>query len=133
MAKNKDRMSDGATVQIHRIHAISDLIGKTLSNLIKFGFIGWVAFLYAPVFMAMAGQDTKADFSLSLMANEHFVILLGVVFGAGGIVYGRRQAKLRRDVIERLHPYQLEHEKAQDPDRSSSLLSVRGDTAKEDL
>jgi hypothetical protein len=133
MAKNKDRISDGATVQIHRIHAISDLVGKVLSNLIQFGIMGWIAFLYAPVFEVMAGKNTTADFSLSLMANEHFVALLGLVFGAGGIVYGKRQSKLRRDVIERLHPYQLEHEKALDPERSSSLLSVRGDTAKEDL
>ena len=58
--------------------------------------------------------------------------LLGLIFGLMGIAYGRGQSNLRRDVIERFHPYQEKLEKGLDERRSSSGLTSRGDTRPED-
>lgn len=59
--------------------------------------------------------------------------LFGLIFGVGGIAYGRREASLRRDVIERFHKHQLEQELPHDPTRTSSRLTPSGDTRPEDL
>lgn len=132
MAKKRNQVSDDATIKIHKIHAVADVLAKLVSDIIKWGSIVYIIYLLAPVALAMAGKETSANFSLSLIANEHFVAMLAIMFGTGGIIYGRRQAKLRRDVIERLHPYQLEYEREKDPGRSSSKLTSRGDTQEED-
>jgi hypothetical protein len=59
--------------------------------------------------------------------------ILGLIFGVAGISYGRAESKARRDIIERLHPYQEGWEKEQDPNRTTSKLTKRGDTRPEDL
>jgi hypothetical protein len=133
MAKKRNPVSDAATIQIHKIHAGADAIVKLLSEAMKWGSLVYIFYLLVPVAMAMAGKETSANFSLSLIANEHFVALLGILFGTGGIIYGRRQSKLRRDTIERFHPFQLKYELEKDPGRSSSKLTPRGDTQEEDV
>ena len=59
--------------------------------------------------------------------------LAGVVFGFGGITYGRLQSKAKKDAIELYHPRVKKLEEALDPKRSSSELTKRGNTRPEDL
>lgn len=65
---------------------------------------------------------------LTKWALDFFLAL----FGVSGVTYGRRQGKLRRDDIERLHPYLEREQKRKDPKRSSSSLTQRGDTHPKD-
>ena len=59
--------------------------------------------------------------------------ILGLTFGWAGIIYGRSQSRLRKSVIEKLHPARRWQEIEQDPGRESSELTRRGDTRPEDL
>ena len=48
------------------------------------------------------------------------------------LIYGVLQRKLRRDAIQRLHGRVEALEKERDPSRTSSTLTSRGDTRRED-
>lgn len=119
------------------------------------------AFIYAfyiigEVGIEWAGKETNADISVNadISASAELNVdkgllnqkvqkiipayswlpgLLGLIFGIAGISYGKAQSNARRDIIERLHPYQEEWEKQQDPKRTTSTLTRRGDTRPEDL
>jgi hypothetical protein len=93
---------------------------------------------------AFAGRKTVADVNVDvgLAADVGFdvtlplqtVILVGVfalLVALVGVTYGLRQAKLRKDLIEKLAPYRRMYELSHDPNRSSSRLSSRGDEPKE--
>lgn len=133
MADDKPEISETERVQIHKIHAVSEATTKIISELAKWGVLGFCVYWTGDVLKVYAGQVTFADVTFSWLMSEKLAGTLGLIFGAGGIVYGRQQARLRRDVIERMHPYQVEHEKSKDPDRSSSGLTERGETQLEDL
>lgn len=109
---------------------------KAISNVTKWGalaFIGWISYLSVA---ELAGKVTNANISAVLswpFGPGWIMVVLALLFGAGGIVYGRRQAKLRKDTIERLHEYQKRYELSIDPNRSSSRLTARGETRPEDI
>ncbi len=57
----------------------------------------------------------------------------GLLCGICGILYGKYQRKLRMDTVERLQSRIKKLEEEKDPKRSSSMLTPRGETRKEDL
>ncbi len=59
--------------------------------------------------------------------------MLSLTVGVSGLVYGLYQRHLRRETIERTQGRIRELEKAVDNKRSSSRLTVRGDTRPEDV
>lgn len=58
--------------------------------------------------------------------------LIGVVFGITGILYGKNQRDLRMSTVEKLQGRIKEFETVKDPNRSSSMLTPRGETRPED-
>jgi hypothetical protein len=74
---------------------------------------------------------TQEAIPFSLGSTE-LTVSLALLFGIAGIGYGRREARLRRQVIERFHPYQLAEERSADARRSSSRLTPTGETRPED-
>lgn len=109
---------------------------------------GWVAVLQsiirwcAVVFIVrygylsidiLAGKDTAADIAVNFLANVTVSVALAWSVAAGGIYYGHRQNKLRKNTIERLHGRIHELETRLDRKRSSSHLTQRGDTRPEDV
>ncbi len=132
MTRNNTSEERETNTIIHITYAITDAVSKIFSVGIKWGTLIYFIYAGTDVLKAFAGHETLANISFNWMMNEHLAALLGGIFGTGGIIYGRRQAQLRRDVIERMHPYQVEYETRLDQQRSSSGLTVRGDTRKED-
>jgi len=84
----------------------------------------------------LAGKTTVAAFSqyflLDLQANKFFSHAVTAVFGAGGIAYGVRERHLKRKNIERMGAEIKQLETRLDPNRTSSRLTPRGTTQKED-
>lgn len=121
---------------------------KVVRDLIKYGAVVWIVyFVYASI-DSLSGKTTLANIDLKAKGELSSptevesedawrycwpVLPLAGLFGIGGILYGRRQAKLRHDVIEREHQRTLELEAKLDPERTSSELTSRGDTRPEDL
>ncbi|MDO8304072.1 MAG: hypothetical protein Q7T18_12620, partial [Sedimentisphaerales bacterium] len=56
----------------------------------------------------------------------------GVFFGVCGIIYGDVERILRKKTIERLEDRIKKFELEKDPNRSTSMLTTRGETRPED-
>jgi hypothetical protein len=53
---------------------------------------------------------------------------LAYMFGAGGVLFGAYERRLRKKTLAHLHPRAKELEKLIDPRRSSSTLTNEGET-----
>lgn len=121
----------GGSEHLIRLRII-DAIDANLRLLIKYGFLGFVAFLSYRAIAVLAGQYTFADIGVKFLADVKIANSVGYVVGAAGVAYGRRQKKLKEDTIQQLAPRIKELETAIDPNRSSSGLTQRGRTRPED-
>ena len=90
-------------------------------------FVGITYILYLMV-GELAGKQTAADITISLWDKA-----LAVIFGGGGVLYGHKERKLRKDTVERLQKRNIELESMIDKNRSTSGLTPLGDTDPEDL
>lgn len=106
------------------------ILGSTAIR--TFGHVTIVFLLYLSV-SRLAGQNTHADFALSVLLNEHAATAVGYLAGCGGCAYGLAQKKLRQKNIERTEGTIRELESRIDPRRSSSKLTQNGSTNPEDL
>lgn len=127
-AKKGKKKTDDNNVQIHKMYAIADVVTKLGSELFKWSALVGIAYFGYESISVIAGKVTLADISFSWFMSKDMAAFLGVLVGAGGIVYGKRQARLRKDTIARLHTYQEKYELTHDPSRTSSYLTKRGDT-----
>jgi hypothetical protein len=123
-----------------------------LQGLIKWGIIGIIAWQTQIAISNLSGKITEADIKLKaegnltlnhtepeekkLITSENtlctWVVTFALFFGWGGIFYGRKQSRLRKDAIENMYPEKLRLEEELDPNRTSSELTSRGDTKPED-
>lgn len=124
---HKDEDSE-TRLAIHKIHAITGMVTRIFSEAFKWGSLGFIGWCAADAFTAYAGEASFADISFSFLVSEKIESVLATIFGVGGIIYGKWQSKLRRDVIEKMQPERIALEKQADPDRTSSGLTKRGDT-----
>lgn len=131
-----------------RDYGFGSNLTKVVRDLIKYGAFVWIVyFVYASI-DTLAGKTTFANIDVNAKGELSsqseversdvcqywwYAVPLAGLFGVGGILYGRRQAKLRHDVIEHEHARTLELEARLDPKRTSSDLTPRGDTRPEDL
>jgi hypothetical protein len=88
--------------------------------------------LRADVKGSLTVESDSITEALSGVLNETVLAILFAILIAGAIAYGKYQAKLRRDDVERLSRYKEDYERLVDPKRSSSRLTARGDTRPED-
>lgn len=96
------------------------------------GLVLFARYLYMSA-AALAGKTTEASFLVELLANQGVVdIVMGFV-GCGGVLYGYKQRKLRRDVVERIQARNKKLEQLIDAGRTTSSLTTRGETRPEDL
>lgn len=155
MTKKKTRAELSVEVRFLKAHGLGNNITKIIRDFIMYGSFLGIAYCTYLSIDTLAGKTTAADIkvkaegALSLnpgqskskttkevskaLPTEYIAALsLAIMFGIGGTVYGRKQAKLRKDVIERYHTLIQEAEKIIDPKRSTSQLTYRGDTRPED-
>ncbi|HBN8359248.1 TPA: hypothetical protein L6A81_35530 [Pseudomonas aeruginosa] len=123
------RIGLAAVVVAGAYFTIAELAGKNTQANIQVNANGSVS--------ATAGTAEKAEPKGEEKASGFllpgWINLFGLSFGAGGMLYGLYQARLRRDYIQLYAPLQAELERRHDPERTSSLLTERGSTRQEDL
>ncbi len=150
MVRKKTAAELRTELRLLHLHGIGNNITKVFRDLIKWGAILGIAYFAFLSIESLSGKRTEADIavkaegalSMDMGTSDkkaktdprpsQIAILLALIFGIGGIAYGRYQAKLRKDVIERYHPLIQEAERLIDQNRSSSKLTDRGDTRPED-
>ena len=108
----------------------AEIVGIVATKIISYGVLAFCVWCVKGGVEALAGQQTAAD--IGLTGNLQISSAVAWLFGGGGVMYGLRQRKLRRDVIETNGTRVSELESAIDPHRSSSRLTRRGDTNPED-
>ncbi len=109
----------------------TDRTAEVLNTIIKYGsLLGCVAMITAAV-KTFAGQHTFADLGFKFIADWKISDSVFAVFGGGGVAFGMRQRKLRRDNIQAMGGPSKAREQALDPKRSSSKLTARGTTPAE--
>ena len=150
MAQKKTSAELRAELRMLRTHGIGNNITKVIRDLIKYGCLLGISYFAYSSIDSLSGATTqaniniKAEGSVNLGTGEKDIsiglpewykgtLFLALIFGVGGIAYGRIQAKLRKDVIQRYHPTMQEAERRVDNMRSSSELTERGDTRPEDI
>ena len=124
--------TDDSRIAIHKVHVIGDVITKVLSEIFKWGTLIYFIYAGSEVLKEFAGKSTYADVTFSWIMSERLASVLGLIFGAGGMLYGRRQARLRKDTVEKMHQFQVKYEESVNVNRTSSGLTCRGDTHEDD-
>jgi hypothetical protein len=107
-------------------------VASVFNNLIRFGALCFLAYCTYLTIAALAGKETDASIGISFLGNITVSQSFAYIFGAGGVVYGFRERALRQRTIERLQRRVQELEAAQDPSRTSSKLTPRGETRPQD-
>lgn len=101
---------------------------KVVIELIRYGALIAGFHYIDSMIQHLAGQVTTATIDIPFMNG-----VLGAIVGGGGMVYGHKQNKLRKNTVERLQNRIKELENRIDNRRSSSGLTNRGDTHPEDI
>ena len=108
------------------------MIGSIVHTIVPWTAAAVVAFFFYKSVISLAGQYTFAQIGVGFLGDFRVSEGVAYLFGAGGVVYGVKQTKLRRDNVERMAGRIAELEKQIDPHRSSSRLTPRGTTRPED-
>lgn len=99
---------------------------------IKYGALVAIFYLGYLSVLALAGKHTFADIGVSFLSDVNISVSLAWLLGVGGIFYGMRQRKVRKDTVERLQGRIQYLETQIDSKRTTSQLTPRGDTREED-
>ena len=91
------------------------------------GFIG--LFFYLSI-RELSGKATSADIVINLLSKVEFSA--SIVVAASGVIYGKRQRKLREDHIKSTGPYIERLETLLNIDREGSKINRAGNTREED-
>ena len=116
----------------------SDLWATTVSKvgvaLVRWTGICFCGYQASLVLIAWSGETTMADVTVALKATgfSGAAAGLGVLVGVAGLIYGKVQARLRRETIRQFEARVRELETTLDPGRSSSGLTTSGDTPPEE-
>ena len=125
------------------VQSVATSISKILTSLFKWAGLAIMVWKASDALIAFAGRSTVARGDIKLEATTHsyfgledtnclIIVGLALLFGLVGIVYGKRQARLRKKAIERFAPNKQMEELHIDPGRSSSKLTLSGETRPED-
>lgn len=100
---------------------------------IKWGSIVLIAYFIYLSIASLAGQTTLASIGITFIGNLTVSETVAWILAASGTIYGLNERRVRKNTVARLQPRITSLEKRLDPDRSSSTLTLRGDTNPEDL
>jgi hypothetical protein len=113
-----------------------EVVGNSVSRLISGGTLVFVFYLIYLIFNSLSGKTTFADIAVSFLADvktsRGAVMIVSILFGGSGSAYGLYQRKLRRDDVQSRSAHIQFLESEFDKRRSSSGLTRRGTTRKED-
>lgn len=103
-----------------------------VQSAIKWGALV-IIFRYGYLAMvALAGKTTLADIGINFLGKAQVSNVIAWLFGGGGAVYGVSQRNLRHSTTETLQNRIKALEAREDPKRSSSHLTPRGESRPED-
>ena len=130
MSKTKNHVD--TELEIRRIEARTDMVISVSSSFFKFLTVLVVAYFGYKSIDSLAGEITDTNFIVGLFSDKYFANIVCILAAVSGILYGRKQSKLRKEVVERYDSYMRNEELAADPNRSSSHMDAQGGNRPED-
>jgi hypothetical protein len=123
---------------LYKFDVIYETIKKVI-DAVKWMFI--VYYTYKSI-EALAGKITFADLSFDATINQDaagvplgyvlLIVIFALLVATLGILYGRRESNLRKDTVERLTSQITALQTMIDGNRTSSMLTTRGETSEKD-
>jgi hypothetical protein len=121
-----------AEIAERRFFKTVDSVVSIVGTLLKCVTVVIIArYIYLGV-AVLAGKSTLADVGFRVLGNIKISDSIAYILGVGGVVYGVGERQLRRRNIERLSREKNALERILDPTRTSSRLTPRGTTRRED-
>lgn len=116
---------DAGTV---RFLAATDATRAVVQQVVKWGVIGWIAYMAQQSIASLAGNTTAIDVAVQFLLNtpSGITVTVSVGFGAVGVGYGWAERKLRERRTAQMGSRIRELELRIDPDRSGSGLGPKG-------
>lgn len=130
--KSKSKTELEAELRAIRASRTTEAVTAIATTLIRWGAIVLIARYGYLAIDSLSGKATLADIGISFLSEVKVSVILSWVAGGGGVIYGLRQRKLRKDTVQSLQGRIQQFEKELDPRRSTSSLTERGDTREED-
>jgi len=134
--KNND--IEQSRLSLYKFDAIYETIKQAI-DAVKWMFIAY--YVYKSI-QALAGKITFADLNVDATINQDAagvplsymlcIVIFALLVAVLGILYGRRESKLRKDTVERLTSQITTLQKMIDGNRTSSMLTTRGETSEQD-
>lgn len=132
MAKTKTAAELRAENKLLKRLGVAQAAAAIVNTIVRWGgsvLIARYAFLSIE---ALAGETTLASIGVNVLSDIRVSYALAWLLAGGGVAYGVRQRTLRRDTVSRIQERNRDLEAARDPKRSSSRLTLRGETQPED-
>jgi len=132
LARKKNKAQLETELKLIKQSRVADGVIRVLRDVIKYGALVWIASYFNRSIETLAGKTTLADIGVSFLANMKVSIAFAWTFGFAGIIYGYTQRNLRKDTVARLQQRIKDLELSVDTNRSSSEITVQGNTRPED-
>ena len=119
-------------LKINRLQAVVYVSVHISSHLFKFLTVAVLAYFGYMSIDTLSGEITDANFIVGLFSDEHFVEIICLLAGIAGVFYGHRQARLRKEVVEKYHEYMQNKEEVIELNGSSSQRDAGADNRSEE-
>lgn len=134
MAQRKKRQSAPNKAELEYLYKVkqAQVVNSLGRELIKYGGLVFAArYVYLSI-DSLAGKSTFAEIGLAFLARSKFYASLGWLVGICGVAFGFYCLWRMKNTIERYQGHINQLETRIDPHRSSSAITVRGNTRPED-
>ena len=120
--------------RLYRHEVWARVVTKIGRRAVSWAGIAFCTYWAAQPFIEWSGKTTEADLHLALSGSgwREAVVLVSILFGAGGFLYGKWQRHLMRKTVRHLEGPKRVRETELDPHRSSSGLTRSGETPEEE-
>ena len=128
MPKDKSKAQLQAENEVLKNAHISTSITSVANNLIRWGGLAFMSYMFVQAVIALAGKETTANILIKILGNVTITYgILGTWATGATFLYLKERAS-RKKTIKKIHPRIKELEQLIDPKRSSSTLTETGET-----
>lgn len=114
-----------------RLYNKTEGIVQILNNLIKYGAFVAIAYYAKEAIVALAGKTTMADIGVEVLGSAEISTIAPTLCTVITVMWALGERKLRKDTIQRQADHIKSLELKIDQERTSSRLTIRGDTPQE--